>query len=248
MKQKSSLFTTVLFVATACVTLLVSSSPSHADDLSDDFDEKSSLQQWTVLKSSSNENLHQDLSLGSSREGWLTIRPRANHAWYNDGMGPMLYKMVEGDFMVETNVVTHRPGSRNQAPNAHYNSAGLIVRDPASSYGQQNWVVVNVGRQDPFTGSEIKTTVNSRSHLELQPGNHSGKVRLARIGSTIYGLRKLNGESEWTLIRTFDRNDLPSRVQVGLMCNGWTGNADLVAEYDYVRFSVPESADDLTKD
>jgi hypothetical protein len=161
-------------------------------------------------------------------------------------MGPMLYKEVEGDFLIETRVATRSASAAGEAPRAHYNSAGLIVRDPASAAGRQNWVVVNVGRQDPQTGTEVKTTVNSRSHLELQPGGHTGQLRLARIGGTVYGLRKLDGESKWTLIKSFERKDLPARVQVGLMCNGWTNESDLVAEFDYVRFSVPKSAAELT--
>lgn len=105
---------------------------------------------------------------------------------------------------------------------------------------------MNVGNQSNFTGSEGKTTVNSKSHLELQRGSHNGKLRLARIGTKIYALRMLEGEKEWTLIREVDRADLPKRVQVGPMANGWSRQADLIAHFDYVRLTVPRSLKELT--
>ena len=233
-------------IGVACLLSLAGAGSALADDPSDNFDDAKTLRDWTVLKLNPRADLHSRLDVGKSRRGWLTLVPRASTGWYNEGMGPMLYKEVEGDFLIETRVTTRSRAAANQPPRAHYNSAGLIVRDPASAAGRQNWVVVNVGRQDPDIGTEVKTTVNSRSVLELQRGAQSGQLRLARMGTTVSALRKLDGEDRWTLIKEIERKDLPKRVQVGLMCNGWTGNADLVAEFDYVRFSVPNAAADLT--
>jgi hypothetical protein len=234
-----------LLMATCVLVFGCAPMSEAADDTNDEFDDAKSLKGWTVFKPG-NQDLYQKLDIGKSRKGWLTLAPKANQGWYNDGVAPMLYKEVEGDFLIETCVATRRSGAPNDPPAAHYNSAGLIVRDPASAGQRQNWVVVNVGRQDPNTGTEVKTTVNSRSVLELQRGDHTGHLRLARIGTTIYALRKLSSEDKWTLLREIDRRDLPNRVQVGLMCNGWTTQSDLVAEFDYFRMSVPKDKDALT--
>jgi hypothetical protein len=231
--------------ALAIVCGLAGASGAFAQHVSDEFDDAKSLKGWSVFRPG-NRDPHAKLDVGASRKGWLTLAPRPGQAWYNEGVAPMLSKTVEGDFLIETSVVTRKPGSPNEPPAAHYNSAGLIVRDPASAGQRQNWVVVNVGRQDPHTGTEVKTTVNSRSVLELQRGEHTGQLRLARIGTTVYALRKLSGEDKWTMLKELDRRDLPKRVQVGLMCNGWTNQADLVAEFDYFRLSVPKGKDDLT--
>jgi hypothetical protein len=231
--------------ALAGVCALALASTTSAQDLNDDFDDAKALKNWTVFKPG-REDLHQKLDIGDSRKGWLTLVPKRNQGWYNEGVAPMLHKEIEGDFLIETSVVTRKSGAPDRAPTAHYNSAGLIVRDPASAGQRQNWVVVNVGRQDPDTGTEVKTTVNSRSVLELQRGGHSGQLRLGRIGATVYALRKLDNEDRWTLLREIERRDLPKRVQIGLMCNGWTEGSDLVAEFDYFRVSVPKGAADLT--
>ena len=220
-----------------------------AEKLDDEFAGTESLSAWKIRDSvEGGRQTYEVVSIGKPRSGWLTIEPRPSNGWYQDGMGPMLYKDLEGDFLVETRVVTHSRNAPDLPPRASYNSAGLIVRDPASEKGKQNWVVVNVGQQDGFAGSEAKTTVNSRSNLELQRGSHNGRLRLARIGSTVYALRMLDGEGEWKIIREMERSDLPRRVQVGIMCNGWTNRADLVAHFDYARFRVPNSKADLLRE
>lgn len=234
---------TTHLVSALCV-LLAAAAPSLAEPFEDRFDDPATPLQWAVL--GGDNGPHESIDVGRTRDGWLTVRPRPNHAWYNEGMGPMLHRAVAGDFLVETRVQTHSANNPGTPPSAHYNSAGLIVRDPASTQGRQNWVVTNVGRQDPHTGTEVKTTTDSRSVLELQPGPAEARLRLARLGDTIYALRRFPDDDAWTLIRTYDRPDLPDTVQVGLMCNGWTGDADLVAQYDYVRINQPTSVDDLT--
>jgi hypothetical protein len=225
------------------------SSRVSAEDLSDTFDDPKTLKNWKILEVQGRKmDLYEKIDIGQSRKGWLTIVPRRSRGWYQETMGPMVYKEVEGDFLIETRVMTRSRSAKDQAPQATYNSGGLIVRNPASGPRQQNWVVVNVGKQDPNTGTEVKTTVNSASQLELQEGTHSGDLRLARIGTTIYCLSKLEGKTEWTLIKEFNRRDLPKRVQVGLMANAWGDAGDAIAEYDYVRFSVPKQQSDLTGD
>ncbi|MDA1053418.1 MAG: hypothetical protein O3C40_23465 [Planctomycetota bacterium] len=46
-----------------------------------------------------------------------------------------------------------------------------------------------------------------------------------------------------------DRPDLPDTLQVGLSasCAGIEPEPQLVAEFDYIRFSVPKSIEDFTR-
>lgn len=231
----------------AAVFGLACGGASSAQDLNDEFDDAKTLKGWTVFKPG-NVEPYQKLDIGAVRKGWLTLVPKANQGWYNEGTAPALFKQIEGDFLLETCVVTRKAGAPDEAPGASYNSAGLIVRDPASGPRRQNWVVVNVGHQDPDLGTEVKTTVNSVSQLEKRRGEHTGHLRLARVGTTVYALSKLNGEDKWTLLKELERRDLPKRVQIGLMCNGWTPQSDLHAEFDYFRVTVPKTKDDLTAD
>ena len=233
----------VILTFSFCLIALSDDQPA----LSDEFDSPDTLSKWSNRDQVEGGRVLSDkIDIGESRKGWLTIVPKSGTGWYRDGMGPMLFRIIEGDFLVETRVEIKSRNAENQPPQANFNSAGLIVRNPESGQGTQNWVVVNVGKQNPDLGTEVKTTTNSDSVLSLQPDKHNGRLRLARIGTTIYALKKLDGESEWTLIRQFSRPDLPAKVQVGLMCNGWGSNGDAIAHFDYVRYSVPKSPSDLS--
>lgn len=221
-----------------------------ADDLealSDEFGSAETLSGWTDLhRSLGLAAPYSKLDVGTTREGRLSIVPRPG-AWYRDGMGPLLYKSITGDFIATVYATARSRRQPDQAPAAAFNAAGLIARDPASQQGRQNWVVINVGRQQSFLGTEVKTTVNSNSQLFLEEGPAEGEVRMVRLGADFHLLRRLRGEDSWRRLRVFRRPDLPATLQVGLMCNGWTNNPDLLADYDWVRFARPAGADDVTR-
>ncbi|MEL6675828.1 MAG: hypothetical protein AAFR61_26710 [Bacteroidota bacterium] len=124
--------------------------------------------------------------------------------WFSDSKGPLLYEDLEGDFMVETEVKLKRLDGEAGLPEALYSSAGLLVRDPNSRFGEENWVMYNVGFQNSFYGNEMKVTrplgnvapeenllynfgFHSLSTLMLIPQENEGfiKLRMARIGNEI---------------------------------------------------------------
>ena len=74
----------------AVVSSLACGSVSFAQDLNDEFEDAKALKNWTVFKPG-NADLYQKLDIGESRQGWLTLVPKANQGWYNEGTAPMLY-------------------------------------------------------------------------------------------------------------------------------------------------------------
>lgn len=62
-----------------------------------------------------------------------------------DGEGPLIYKLVTGDFEVSAIVRTYDPNDPSQPPGLSYNLGGITLRDPASSPGQRDWLHVTVG-------------------------------------------------------------------------------------------------------
>ena len=149
------------------------------------------------------------------REGWLSLRGVPFHAgWYSDRSGPLLHRVVSGDFLVETRVRAVRAGSTGERPIGSFNSSGLVIRDPASSLGQMRWVMYNIGFQDTFYGTEAKSTVpeigvfhphrlagfRSASTLWLTPvpdGVVEARLRMCRVGGEIRMYRQLPGETGW---------------------------------------------------
>lgn len=216
------------------------------DMLSDEFDDASSLSDWQVFHTVEGTGpRHSVLDIATTTPGSLTMVPTANNGWFEDDKGPFIFKSVTGNFAVRTKVVAGRSGDANVAPTQQFNSAGLLARDPASRPGgNENWLMYNVGFQDGRVGSEGKTTVSSGSTLFIVDGDHRAELVLCRVGSTFVMYRMNEGANSFEETNRFDRADLPDTLQVGPIANGYGANPDLVATFDWIRFSVPTAEAD----
>jgi regulation of enolase protein 1 (concanavalin A-like superfamily) len=146
----------------------------------------------------------------------LTIRNTAQAPiWFSDTSGSMLYAYIGGDFMVETKVTANLRSDLTQQSNTTYSSAGLIVRDPISAPSKMRWLVYNIGFQDGYFGTELKTTRDGTGGFELEAlfsGNNSNstwfsnklenssnqaQLRICRVGSEFRFLIKPTGQTTW---------------------------------------------------
>jgi hypothetical protein len=220
-----------------------------SDGLSDELDDPATLSRWRQWDEVQGEDSRTEhLDLAQSHPGMLTLRPKAG-GWYGSYQGPLIYKMVQGDFRVETWVSAAKLGNPEAPPDEQFNSAGLMARDPEHGPGHENWVMVNTGHQaGALVGSEGKTTVGSQSTLELVDGPFRGRLRMCRVGGVIVVARMLEGETAWRVLNRYDRSDLPEDLQVGMVATGWNTSAedpdfsrtpDVEGTFDYVRFAVP---------
>ena len=190
--------------------------------------------------------------VNASHPGMLSIQPLTS-GWFGVYSGPFLYQHVRGDILLEVEVFAGRVGLLDAAPTRPYNSAGIVVRDPVHGRNADNWLMVNIGHQAEFVGTETKTTVDSQSVLILDEAPHRGRLRLCRVGSTYVMGRFLTNDEAWTEIRRYERPDLPDEVQLGLVTNGWNSLVaepnpnvapDLFARFGYARFRRPAGLDD----
>ncbi|MEE9335596.1 MAG: hypothetical protein V3U65_16010 [Granulosicoccaceae bacterium] len=207
-----------------------------------------SLNGWTLRHQAEGEQAQYSLlDINQTNPGMLTIVPTQTPGWFEAGKAPLIYKRVTGNFSVETSVITQGEANAALPPGNDFNAAGLMARYTSGS--GENYVVVNVGRQDGtitgFLGSEAKNTTNSISALELQSGSTSGRLTLCRIGANFTVYRQLDNEIQWTQIGAITRNDFPETAQVGMMVNGYLA-ADIRATFDYVRMRVPATEADCT--
>jgi len=224
-------------------------------ELNDEFDDASTLSCW--FRNDEEEGTPAEFStvdIDASTQDHLTLFPTPS-GWFRDQDGPFFYKQVAGDFMVEVQVEATSLDDFSQPPSLPFSSAGILVRDPASSTlpNNENWVMYDVGRQQVFVGTEGKTTVQSDSDLILQEGPNSGRLRICRIGTTVILARRLAGELEFTERHVFDRPDFPDLLQVGMCATAFNVNGvrpdltiepDLRAAWDYVRYSSIETEAD----
>ena len=210
----------------------------------------------------------EEFAVGSRRSGWLTMIPYAS-SWYQDYRGIHVFKRVEGDFIATTRIsVRNRAG--NGAPGALYSLAGIFVREPRNITpdtwvaGEENYVFLSLGAADQAGTyqTEVKTTVNSNSQLEIGPANNGdATIRVVRIGAHMIMMIRPDGGS-WRVHKRYDRPNFSSTLNVGLTAyTDWPsaerigvdlhnrnritdGNPDLRVDIDYFHFarpSLPES-------
>ncbi|MEM6289877.1 MAG: hypothetical protein AAGA54_01385 [Myxococcota bacterium] len=167
--------------------------------------------------------------------------------WYGPEKGPFIFKKMSGDFMMEAYVEAHRLGDETQGPTQPYNSAGIMLREPETEPGADNWVLHHLGMHDTNTnglGIERKYTIDSASELVLTPGEFRGRIRICRVGDTITLTRKLVDDESFVETGSYE-NTLPDEVHAGMSVTVWNSNTttpnfnvvgDVVGVWDYVRF------------
>lgn len=237
--------------------------PTGLAALSDEFDDPTSLGDW--LRVFEVEGWPYDpleaLDVGTTRPGWCTMVPYAS-TWYQDYRAELLCKEVAGDFVVTTHVEP-RDRAGAGAPGASFSLAGLMLRAPRAitpatwAPGGEDYVFLSLGAADVPGSyqSEVKTTDDSDSVLEIAPGPAAATLRAARVGPHLVLLLRPAGGA-WTVHRRYRRDDLPATLQVGLtVYTDWAscapltpyahnttrvdGDPDLRAQFDYVRFAPP---------
>ncbi|MFK7887451.1 MAG: hypothetical protein AB8G16_11365, partial [Gammaproteobacteria bacterium] len=244
--MSSKLFIPKLGLASLLGVASCVSAMAQTSVFSDEFNNADTLDNWSRRHVVENTPAQYTLlDTNATTAGHLTIVPTQTPGWFADGDAPLLFKMIDGNFSVHTRVTTRGIADPLGAPVATFNSAGLMLRDPAgATAGNENHIMVNVGRQSPNTGSETKNTINSGSQLILSDGAHSGELVLCRVGSAIHTFRRLDGDVDWIELQNYDRPDLPATLQVGMIANAFSG-ADLQAEFDFVRrLTTPATAID----
>lgn len=159
--------------------------------------------------------------------------------WFADAEGPMVYKLVRGDFDFRTRVRSYDSASPMNPPPLSYRMGGITIRDPASRPGQRNWLHIAVGggtSRVPIA-VEDKTTALSRSDLQLSPlSAPRAEIRALRQGARISFFVRESSAAPWRALRSHVRNDLGPVLQVGLNVFSWTSPVRVRASFESADF------------
>jgi hypothetical protein len=242
--------------------------PAFASDdltpLTDEFDDSTTLTRWqrVYVVEGWNANQLELQDINTTRPGRMVMMPFTS-TWYNDYRGELTFKEVQGDFVITADVEVSRRGGTG-APRSQYSLGGLMIRNPRQITpatwhpGGENYIFHSLGCANaPGTFQfEVKTTTNSVSILDITPGTSSAIIQLARIGPYVIALHSVAGV--WSVHRRYYRPDFASIMQAGMTTYTdfpttsmyapfvqnstviHSGNPDLVAAYDYVRFERPK--------
>jgi hypothetical protein len=216
--------------------------------LSDEFNDPATLSNWTILNVlEGRPAAYTKLDIDTSTVGQMTIVPTESF-WFDDDEGTLVFKLVTGDFVMQTSVSATNINDPTQAPFQQYNSGGLMVRDPASHMGAhaENWIIVTAGFESQSAGTEDGSTLASNSSLNFRPGGFKFDLVICRLGSRFHIFSRVRGEAFWQDVDDDTRTDLPATLQAGIAAQAFGMPADVLLEFDYVRFAVPMTLSDCT--
>lgn len=233
--------------------------------LSDEFDDPATLVNWQRVYAVEGWGFDQleTLDIDTTEPGALTLMPYTS-AWFEEWRGVLVFKEVTGDFVVTAQVrVSNRADTG--PPASLYSLAGIMARAPRAitpatwNEDGENYVFHSMGAASvPGTWqTEVKTTIDSTSILEINPGGPIATLRSARIGPHMILLLRWPGQA-WAVHRRYRRDAFPATLQVGITTyTDWDncqsvgypfhntnlllgGTPDLIARVDYLRFVEPQ--------
>ncbi len=209
------------------VAAFVEAHCAFANDLggvSDEFNVSSTLSNWSRVNVTEGWNADQleSLELNTTTPGQMVVTP-FTCSWYQDWRGPMIFKLITGDFVVTTSVQA-RGRDGVSVPQSQYSLAGLMIRTPRAitpgtwTPGGENYVFFSTGHGNNGGSGfqfEDKTTINSNSTLILSNSiAGTALLQIARLGNYVILLRQEPGQP-WVVHRRFARSDFPATLQVG---------------------------------
>ncbi len=201
----------------------VDDSPPLSSESHDEFG--ADLSAWSVLD--------EHRATLAIEAGALVFAPHAHTLWYNDSSGPFVYQLYAGNISVTARVDVHSIASPLDLPQHAYWLGGLMARSASSQH--ENYVFIGFGDEAQGLFVEHKSTVNGASTWGGPSWlNASGELRLCRVGTTFDLLVRSNRDSDWVLVETHERPDLPNELQVGPVAFANTSSPDVRARYEYV--------------
>ncbi len=175
--------------------------------------------------------------------GELHITPTASglpNIWFHDREGPMIGRLISGDFTMISHVRATRNSNFNLPPSLSYKFGGIIIREPNTLSGGRNAMHAVLGAGVPGTpiAAEDKSTTLSVSNFVLHPiPSADGELRLTRSGDLISAYYRQSNTDPWQFLRAHNHPELPHTVEVGLMAYAFSGPPDIRVSFDWVQFS-----------
>ena len=192
--------------------------------------------------------------------------------WWDGLKGALMYREIDGDFLVVTDVRLHKHDSQ-AIPDDEEAGAGIMARHPDSAQSEQDhqiWVGIDRGVSHEGGGSLYQTIHGSWMHNDANQatkmsivqaaGGAVGKLALCRFGNTFRAFSKEDiGGSVWveqtSTLAGFEESQpmMPTKIQVGLWLYAYNRGAapanpdPIIADFDYVHQFDPGSNPQIDK-
>lgn len=169
----------------------------------------------------------------------ITLSLDQNALWFENDSGGLAYQNITGDFTISGKVRVRTKNNGTLSSNCNICLGGFMAREPDNTSGENYVHLVSGNTPSTNTGNilgvEHKSTTNGTSIFNTeQDGISDHELKIQRDGNNFLMSYRNIGTSDWVLIQTYNRPDLPETLQVGL--NIYTAEmgatADLKISYE----------------
>jgi hypothetical protein len=168
--------------------------------------------------------------------GVLSMKPLGGALWFADGSGPLVYKLVTGDFKATAMVHARKATDSTAPPDLDIEVGGVMARAPGAD---QNYVFLDVGyAEQQRLGVEHKSTIANDSVFDETPSGADAELRVCRAGATFTLLRRDAPTQPWRTELQVSRPDLPATLQVGPNASTIQAAPNLAVTFDQVTFNA----------
>lgn len=180
---------------------------------------------WTLFNA-------QTYSIRQNTTSLLQLDLIQNALWYQGSQGGLIYVTLSGNFTMSATVNAVRKTDNTKPVACEICLGGLMVRNTSTTNGE-NYVHLVTGFTPNGLGYEYKSTINSVSdYTAIGDGEAMHDLRIQRIGSSFMLSQKLPDATNWNIVATVSRPDLPANVMVGI--NIYTAQNGLPADLSVI--------------
>jgi hypothetical protein len=235
--------------------------------LSDEFDSDSAAQ-WTSIALETGQERLAVWDVDGVVPGAANLVPYAS-VWFQGYRGPLMFKVVQGDFVVTAHVDVRNLAGAADWPDQGFSYAGLMARE--ANDGFEDYVMFAIGTGQLWAtqwAHESKSTAASLTHRDelAYQGDGVADIAVVRLGELQAALIRDDPKGAWEVHATYCRGDLATTdLQVGLMAAANYNDAnlgsvsayeaatladyaalphDVDARFDWVRFRTPPAVVD----
>src|SRR6185503_432024 len=129
--------------------------------------------------------LNRNLFVSYQKNDTITMIPIMKCWWEDEKSGGMLFKDMNGDFSIETNITVTKSNS-NEMPDKGFQQAGIVVRKKNEQ--KENYVFLSIGTGgNPTPKISFKKTAENKSKtFSEKTENMRGWLRLEKKGNKLF--------------------------------------------------------------
>lgn len=173
----------------------------------------------------------------------LIVEPIEESVWWKNKSAASLYHHIKGDFDIQVKVLTRKASNQASYPDQDYQFGGIILRDPSANavLGRENHVFNVVGYRGGGLQIETKNTTNGYSQVSgFDWSSGDADLRIHRTGNQFDMYARLPTSNEWVQVNSFERNDFPDTLEVGLIVYAYShgkNRYDLTVTFEHINIS-----------